>query len=305
MELENHPRVNSIEMRSTGGILRYLAFPAIVIFVLATSYFSYAPGKEQLLTPLIFFAVFAIAFALERAYPFMPAWNRNWRENRQDGIFFLIAQPVLAIAKALALSLGVSLATHLSSSFAHTLWPTSAHIALQVILALLVHDFLPYWYHRLSHQSSAWLWHIHAIHHAPTRMYSLNFVRFHPINSFVSSFLMLLPLVALGVPGPVIFMVAIIGKTHSMLSHTNFDFRLGPLNWIFSMAELHRWHHARDMRLANANYAATMIFWDILFGTRHLPQEDIRQTELGIVNQASVPKSLWDQLCLRRPQSLR
>lgn len=284
---------------ANGGILRYLAFPVILIMVIAASWFSYAPGREGLLTPVIFLLVFGVAVLLERRFPFEPDWNGCWKDNRQDAAFFLLAQPVIVIAEAAALALGVSAAAWLSSVSGISYWPAGWPVSVQVILALLAHDLLPYWYHRISHESGGWLWRVHAIHHAPSRMYSLNFVRFHPVNSFLSSFLMLLPMVALGVPARVIFLVALVSKVHSLLSHTNFDFRLGPLNWVFSMAELHRWHHARDMRQANANYGATLILWDILFGTRHLPEADIRKTELGINVPESVPSGFCDQICMR------
>lgn len=295
--MNESPLQNPTRSPTNGGVLHYLAFPVILIMVIAASWFGYAPGREGLLTPVIFLLVFGIAILLERWFPFEPDWNGHWRDNRQDAAFFLLAQPVIAIAEAAALALGVSAAACLTSASGISYWPADWPIALQVMLALLVHDLLPYWYHRISHETGGWLWRLHAIHHAPSRMYSLNFIRFHPVNSFLSSFLMLLPMVALGVPARVIFLVAMISKVHSLLSHTNFDFRLGPLNWVFSMAELHRWHHVRDMRHANANYGATLIFWDVLFGTRKLPKADVRKSELGINDPESVPIGFCNQMC--------
>lgn len=66
---------------------------------------------------------------------------------------------------------------------------------------------------------------------------------------------------------------------------------------LFSMAELHRWHHARDIRIANGNYGSTLIVWDVLFGTRTLPQDDVRNHELGLQNENEVPTGVCGQIC--------
>lgn len=280
------------------SILRYTAFPGLLLAVVCSALWAYAPGREGALIPAIFLAVMLAAIALERAFPFEPRWVRPWSESRQDGLFFLLTQPVVALAEAAAGALGAAAAIHLSSSVPSPLWPTSTSPAIQIPLALLVSDLLPYLYHRASHESSGLLWRIHALHHAPARIYSVNFIRFHPANSFISTLLMLMPLVALGVPPVVLLVVAAVQKTHALLSHTNFDFRLGPLNWIFSMAELHRWHHARDIQHANANYGATLIVWDALLGTRKLPQADVREVPMGLIHPQSVPQGTCRQICL-------
>jgi sterol desaturase/sphingolipid hydroxylase (fatty acid hydroxylase superfamily) len=56
-----------------------------------------------------------------------------------------------------------------------------------------------------------------------------------------------------------------------IFQHANVQLRLGPLNWFFSMAELHRWHHSRTVEEANHNYGQTISVWDWVFGTRYLP----------------------------------
>lgn len=275
--------------------LRMAAFPVLMLAVLLAATLGYVPGREAWLTPLIVLPVYASAIWLERRYPYAPDWNRPWRESREDGAYFLLTQPVLMVAELAALIAGTSAAIAVSASLGHAVWPEEMALPLQVVLALLISELLPYWYHRLSHQSEGLLWRIHAIHHAPTRLYSLNFIRLHPLNTLASKFLALLPLALLGVPAQVIFLVAIIQKTHSLLSHANFDFRLGPLNWIFSMAELHRLHHARDIAIANGNYGSTLIVWDTLFRTRIAPG-GARPIEVGIRNPEEVPPGVWRQI---------
>jgi sterol desaturase/sphingolipid hydroxylase (fatty acid hydroxylase superfamily) len=280
-----------------GEVLKILAFPALLGAAIAAAMFWYAPGRETLLLPGIFLSVMATTVLLERMYPFEARWNSGWRESRQDAAYFLLTQPMVIGAELAATALGILVAMRLSNNVDVPLWPASLPLAIQIAIALLVSELPTYAYHRASHQSNGFLWRVHAVHHAPGRVYSFNFIRLHPVNSFASTFLGLLPLALLGVPGKVIFVAAVVQKSHALLSHANFDFRLGPLNWIFSMAELHRWHHARDIRLANANYGATLIVWDVLFGTRALPCDDIRRHELGVQNPAEVPTGFCKQIC--------
>ena len=34
---------------------------------------------------------------------------------------------------------------------------------------------------------------------------------------------------------------------------------------------MHRWHHSRDRTESEANYGNALIVWDVVFGTRRLP----------------------------------
>ena len=63
-------------------------------------------------------------------------------------------------------------------------------------------------------------------------------------------------------------------------------------SWIFSVGELHRWHHSTRMHEANRNYGNTFIIWDAVFGTRFLPSDRSRPEAVGIEGLAAFPQSL-------------
>jgi len=67
---------------------------------------------------------------------------------------------------------------------------------------------------------------------------------------------------------------------NGFVQHANCDVRLGPLNQLIAGPELHRWHHAADLRDANHNDGNKRIIWDTLFGTGYLPA-DREVGELG------------------------
>ena len=90
----------------------------------------------------------------------------------------------------------------------------------------------------------------------------------------------------------------LIGRTavHGLFQHANIVLRLGPLNWIFSMAELHRWHHSRRVEESNTNFGQNLIIWDIVFGTRFLPADREPPRDIGIAELPSFPMDYWGQL---------
>ena len=74
-----------------------------------------------------------------------------------------------------------------------------------------------------------------------------------------------------------------------VFQHCNLDLRLGPLNWIFSMAELHRWHHSTLIVESNRNYGQELIVWDAVFGTRFLPPGREPPERIGIPDLPRFP----------------
>lgn len=71
------------------------------------------------------------------------------------------------------------------------------------------------------------------------------------------------------------------------LVHANVDVRTGLLDFVFSTPGLHRWHHSTDPREGNANYAAILIFWDLLFKTFLRPRGRSLEGPVGI---AALPR---------------
>jgi ornithine lipid hydroxylase len=83
---------------------------------------------------------------------------------------------------------------------------------------------------------------------------------------------------------------------HGTFQHANIHVKLGFLNWIFSMAELHRWHHSKTVDEANHNYGGNVIFWDVVFGTRFLPAGRRPPSDIGIADLTAFPTGFWGNL---------
>lgn len=97
------------------------------------------------------------------------------------------------------------------------------------------------------------------MHHSAKRLYWLNAGRDHPLVILVFYLAGAVPLVLIGAPLEVLTLFFVLEAVHGLFQHANVNVKLGPLNWVFSMAELHRWHHSRELKQANHNYGLTLI----------------------------------------------
>lgn len=155
-------------------------------------------------------------------------------------------------------------------------------------LVLVVGELWEYGWHRALHEVPA-LWRIHATHHSAPRLYWLNAARFHPLDILWVGTGKLLPLALLGASAAELAMLTLFSAMHGAYQHANVPVRLGPLNWVFSMSELHRWHHAPDPADANHNYGGNLIVWDVVFGTRYLPADREPPEAIGIADLPGFP----------------
>ena len=128
------------------------------------------------------------------------------------------------------------------------------------------------------------MWRYHAVHHSPHRLYWLNVGRFHPIEKAVQFGVDTLPFALLGVSTEVLAAYFVFYAVNGFFQHSNCDVRLGPLNYLVSGPELHRWHHSEFAEESDTNFGNNLIIWDLVFGTRFLPA-DREVGRLGLVNR--------------------
>jgi len=238
---------------------------------------------------------YALVVVGERMFPHVPAWNRSHGDLRTDVAWAATVAATSPLFGAVAGLLALWLAESLSPFVSLALWPKEWPLLFQLGLALVLVEFFQYWIHRLQHETDI-LWRFHATHHSAPRLYFLNAARFHFVDIGLNGFFFALPLAILGA-GPAVVALWVLASTlHGISQHANMKIRCGPLNWIFSMAELHRWHHSRLVEESNTNYGQTLILWDIVFGTRFLPEDREPPADIGIANLDAFPTTFWAQL---------
>ena len=221
------------------------------------------------------------------AQRFMPAEER-WRGKPKDFGLDLLHMLSTGIAtegyRAVSIGLVTVGAVWLQSVVGATLWPTEWPLWAQLGLALLIGDFGAYWVHRTCHLYP-FAWRIHAMHHSSERLYVFASGRNHPMNAILAYGSQLMPITLLGAPLEAIALLSVFTAVNGMLQHANVDLRHGVLNWVFATADLHRWHHSADFDESNTNFGSNIILWDIVFGTRALPEgspEEVGLTDVAL-----------------------
>ncbi len=275
---------------------RWLAFPVILGGALATG-LGLAPRIGMPAAVLVAQTVGLLCVTVgERLLPFRPQWNRPHGDLRTDVLHAIVSGLGTAqLMGPLVRVAGASAAGVLSQMLGMTLWPDGWPLLAQLGLALVIAELPQYWIHRWQHEHDS-LWRFHATHHSAPRLYWLNAARFHPLDLGLLYIVGYVPLVLLGCPGEVILLFSLFDAVFGMLQHCNIDVRLGPLNYLFSMAEPHRWHHSRTVVEANTNYGSNLMIWDLVFRTFFLPADREPPLAIGIADMPRFPGSYLAQL---------
>jgi sterol desaturase/sphingolipid hydroxylase (fatty acid hydroxylase superfamily) len=273
------------------------AFPVLLGVPLGVAIVLIERGGSPVAVVLGILVVAPLVIAgAEQLFPYQREWTRSHGDLRTDIIHALVTgvgtqRVVLPLVQVGA----VVVAGILSRTIGLPAWPTAWPLVAQLALALVVAEFFQYWLHRCEHEWNP-LWRFHATHHSASRLYWLNAARFHPGDIGLLYAVGYFPLIALGCPEPALALFSLFDAVFGMLQHTNIDVRLGPLNWVFSMAEPHRWHHSRRLEEANSNYGSNLIVWDLVFGTFFLPRNARPPTAIGIADMPAFPAAYLAQL---------
>jgi len=252
-------------------------------------------GLELQETILSGFAILLILFAvvLERHYPFRPNWNENQGDLGGDitsaVVIFGILDSLLKGATPFVLLL--VLADWTQDGIGIPLWA-------EIIAVGLLIEFAAYISHRFHH-STKWLWSLHAMHHSPERLHTLNNFRFHPLNHILNHLLTIVPVIFLGFSGEAILGYTAFALPLLLMQHSNIDFKFGWMNRFLNTNEVHRWHHSTDDKQGNCNLGRALVIWDQVFGTYYFPNNESAPERIGLFESSRLyppAKKFWSQL---------
>ena len=279
-------------MNRVGRLLPYLWYPlcmggAVAMFECMLS--GAIPIAVAVYVPVSIVAL--VVLWLQWRFPERHEWRPGLRDVKADIAFMALVQ--IALPEALGAAAAGALDGSLAPSAVGSFWPHSAPPFLQTCLMLLTVDCARYWLHRACHRFPS-LWRLHAVHHSPEILYSLNSGRFHPLEKALHFCLDALPFIVLGVGQEVIAGYFVIYAANGLFQHSNVRLKYGWLNYAVGSAETHRWHHSRDPRIAACNFGSTTAVWDVIFGTWHLPKGRHAE-EVGIMDK-DYPKGFIELL---------
>lgn len=158
-------------------------------------------------------------------------------------------------------------------------WPlTPAGLAA----AFVAMEFCYYWFHRTSHRVR-WFWSAHVVHHSGETMNMTTAMRQSLLYTLTGWWLFFMPLVALGVPPGVVFVLYACDLAYQFFIHTEAVGQLPRwVEYVFNTPSHHRVHHGRNPAYLDRNYGGVLILFDRWFGTFAGEREPV---DYGIVRQ--------------------
>ena len=272
--------------------LRYVWYPLLTGGAIALHFSMLAGGAPPAVAAYAPVALVALSILwLQIRFPARASWQPTWADVKNDAAFLLFVQVLLP-----RILLGVAvlvLADWTHANARSRWWPHDWPVIAQTLAIVLIVDLLRYWLHRACHRFD-WLWRLHQVHHAPGLLYALNTGRFHPLEKSLHFCCDTLPFLLLGVAPETLAGYFLVYSVNGFFQHSNVKLRYGWLNYVVGSAQTHRWHHAKDPRVANCNFGSTTMLWDLVFGTWYLPRGKVVPA-VGILD-ARFPRGFWPQL---------
>ncbi len=166
--------------------------------------------------------------------------------------------------------------------------------AVYFLILFVAKDFIQWNIHRLLH-ASPFLWEFHKVHHSVKEMGFAAHLRYHWMENVIYKVLQYIPLAMLGYGLSDFFAADIIALAIGHLNHSNVALPLGPLKYIINHAQMHLWHHAKEIpSKTGVNFGISLSVWDYLFGTVYYPETD-GTTPLGFPGDEDFPKDFIHQ----------
>lgn len=155
---------------------------------------------------------------------------------------------------------------------------TAAVVATVVLVSLA-----SYLLHVASHRWT-WLWRIHRVHHADTRLDITTNFRHHPLEPLIGLVWLTLVALVFGLAPLGLALYGTLALLLGIVSHA--DLALPPwldraIGWLVVTPAFHHVHHSSDQRRTDSNYGDVLSFWDRWFGTRQ-PHLDYARLEAPI-----------------------
>ena len=260
--------------------VQYLAYPLMVLAGLTVHFILVSSGLGNFLaSTLPVLICLGGILLLEMKFPYRRDWSASFSDIKTDFSLLVVVQGIAPKILGLAVSLLLAQSAFDPEAL-DGIWPKNWNILGQTLLMILLADLLRYWLHVAAHKVP-FLWKLHAIHHQPKKLYSVNVARFHPTEKALHFLFDTLPFILLGVAPEVIACYFVFYAINGFIQHSNIDLRFGFLNYIISTSELHRWHHDEDHEVGNCNYGNNLIIWDLIFGSYYFPTQKTSQ-KVGI-----------------------
>jgi sterol desaturase/sphingolipid hydroxylase (fatty acid hydroxylase superfamily) len=143
-------------------------------------------------------------------------------------------------------------------------------IPLQVIIYILIADFILFFEHYLHHKIR-FLWSFHSFHHSATELNVFTGNRSHPLQAeFFNTLIAFVPMTLMGAPLASLFLFRTIRNTMVLMQHSRIPWNWGWVGkYLICSPGYHRIHHSVLPEHHDKNLAVMFPMWDFLFNTHY------------------------------------
>lgn len=213
----------------------------------------------------VFFTL-AFFWLLEGYYSFITKPYKKWKHAKVNFIllaFVMIINTLFGIATA-----GIFIWLNTSNFGLLNLF--EAPIWLELLLSLLVLDFIAqYGVHYLLHKVPP-LWRLHLVHHSDKNVDATTGTRHHPLDFIIRETFALIAVVIMGMPIAFYFFYRILSVLFTYFTHANLNLPLAldkALSYVIVTPHMHKFHHHYQLPWTDSNYGNMFSIWDRMFGT--------------------------------------
>lgn len=228
------------------------------------NYFENIPALHR---SLLIVGGISFFWFLEGIIPLVQFNYKKWR-HALPNFFFTLTTILINFSMAFLL-LSTSDWT-VNKNFGLLQWIPSLPLWGEVILGVLLLDFIgAYLPHFTEHRIKP-LWLIHLVHHSDPNVDTTTANRHHPLESVVRFFFTLLGVFILGTSIGIIMLYQAISVVATQFSHANISLPKKIDRWIsyfLVSPDMHKVHHHYQLPYTDTNFGNIFSIWDRLLGT--------------------------------------
>lgn len=199
----------------------------------------------------------------------VPLFRFNYKKWRHAGINIFFTMTTILVNFLLAFALIKASTWATENQFGILQW-INGNFWLELIVGLLVLDFISSWLiHWIEHKVPL-LWKFHVIHHSDQHIDTTTANRHHPGESVFRLIFTVLAVIVAGAPIWLIFLYQSLSAMFSQFNHSNIAMPKwldDALMWVFVTPNMHRVHHHYRLPYSDRNYGNIFSFWDRLLRT--------------------------------------
>jgi sterol desaturase/sphingolipid hydroxylase (fatty acid hydroxylase superfamily) len=228
-----------------------------------TTYFTTIPSSHR---AIILFGGLAVFFMIENALPlFTAAYDK--KKHTGINIFFTLTTVVVNLGMAFILAGAAYVVTEYNFGLLNWI---GANVWVELILGLLLLDFIGSWLAHYIEHHVTWMWQFHVIHHTDQNVDTTTANRHHPGESVIRFIFTTVAVLLIGAPMWLVFLYQSLSVVLTQFNHSNVKMNENVdrvLRLVFCTPNMHRVHHHYRQPYSDTNYGNIFSFWDRLFGT--------------------------------------